>query len=111
MKISHQDFEHVSVMTLSGEFTADDADAFSRVVEDRLRGKVRDAVLDCEHLEFIDSAGLEAWLDLQERLASKGGQLRLVKVDDTIAQILRVTRLDLALEAHDTVEHAVRSLR
>lgn len=111
MKISAQDFEHITVVTLSGEYTVEDVDQFNRVVNERVNATARHAVIDCEHLEFIDSAGLESLLRLQERLGSKGGQLRLVQTDETVETILRLTRLDLALESHDSLEHAVRSLR
>ena len=111
MKISSQDFDYVSVLTLSGEFTADDVGSFERAASEKLAASTRHVVLDCEHLEFIDSSGLEAWLDLQERLGGAGGQLRLLKPDETVRTILRLTRLDLALEGHDTLEQAVRSLR
>jgi anti-sigma B factor antagonist len=111
VKISAQEYEHVSVMTLSGEFTHDDMEQFRRVLTDRREKGVRDVVLDCEHLDFVDSAGLEGWLRLQEDLGSQGGQLRVVHLDETVRTILSLTRLDLAFETHDTVEHAVRSLR
>jgi anti-anti-sigma regulatory factor len=90
VKSSFQDYEHVRVVTLSGEFTTEDADQFRRAVEDR--------------------AG-EAWLRLQESLGSKGGQLRLVSPDGTILKILELTRLAPAFESHPSVEAAVRSLR
>lgn len=111
MKISSQQFDRVAVLTLSGEFTADDADQFRRVLADKTRAPVRHVVLDCEHLEFIDSKGLEAWLALQETLGVAGGQLRLVRPDETVRTILGLTRLDKALEHHESLESAVRSLR
>jgi len=111
MKVSYQDFEHITVLTLSGEYTAEDVDHFNRVASDRLSQRARHVVVDCEHLEFVDSGGLESWLRLQERLGAQGGQLRLVKTDDTIKTILRLTRLEPALESHDSLEQAVRSLR
>lgn len=110
MKASHQDYDHVRVITMSGEFTAEDADQFRRSAEDK-RTAIRHVVLDCRELEFIDSAGLEACLRLQEKLGESGGQLRLVAPDETITKILEITRLDLAFEAHPTLESAVRSLR
>lgn len=110
MKVSTQDFGQVSVLTLSGEFTADDTDAFTKAAA-RAREKSRHLVLDCEHLEFADSAALESLLDLQELLGKTGGQLRLIRPDETIRTILALTELDLALEAQPTLEAAVRSLR
>lgn len=111
MKVSHQDYEHVCVLTLSGDYTAEDADLFKRVVAERRNAGARHFLLDCEHLEFVDSHGLESWLRLQETLGQMGGQLRLVRPDDVVKTILRLTRLDLAFETHPTVESAVRSLR
>lgn len=111
MKISSQDFEHISVVTLSGECTVDDVTQLERVAGERIASTAKHLVVDCENLEFIDSAGLEALLRLQERLGAGGGQLRLVRTDETVGTILRLTRLDLALESHDSLEQAVRSLR
>ncbi len=111
MKISTQEFGPIAVVTLSGEYTADDVDAFARAARDKARPSTRHVVIDCEHLEFIDSAGLESLLRLQEDLGSRGGQLRLAKTDDTVRTILRLTRLELALERHGSIEEAVRSLR
>lgn len=111
MKMSYHDYGPVSVLTLSGEYTAEDADVFRRTCTDRRNTGARDIVLDCEHLEFVDSAGLESWLELQETLGNNGGQFRLVNLDDTVRKILELTRLDLAFEAHGSIENAVRSLR
>ncbi|HVZ94548.1 MAG TPA: STAS domain-containing protein [Phycisphaerales bacterium] len=110
MKASSQDFDHVRVVTISGEFTADDTEAFKRTTEDRA-GKVKSVILDCRELEFVDSAALESWLRLQEQLGSQGGQLRLVAPDTTVSTILELTRLNLAFESHPSIESAVRSLR
>lgn len=111
MKLSFQDYETLTVLTLSGEFTHDDVPQFERVTNERLAACCRHMALDCEHLEFIDSRGLETLLRLQERIGGSGGQLRLVNPDDTVRSILRLTRLDLALESHGTLELAVRSMR
>lgn len=111
MKVSFQDYEHICVLTLSGEFTHDDTDHFSRIVAERQAAGTRHFILDCGSLEFTDSAALESLLRLQERLGEAGGQLRLIKPDETVSTILRLTRLELALESHPSLELAVRSLR
>jgi anti-sigma B factor antagonist len=111
VKLSHQDYEHVTVLTLSGDYTADDVEQFNRTANERKAAGARDVLVDCENLEFIDSAGLESWLRLQERVGETGGQVRLVRPDEVVRRILQLTRLDLAFEVHPTVEAAVRSLR
>lgn len=111
MKISHQDYETVGVLTLSGDYTSDDVEHFKRVATERRTAGVKHIMIDCENLEFVDSAGLESWLRLQESLGESGGQMRLLRPDDVLTRILALTRLDLAFESHPTVESAVRSLR
>ncbi len=111
MKLSHQDYAHVTVLTLSGEFTAEDTERFTRAVSERFAAGVRDIVLDCEHLEFVDSAGLEAWLRARDQSAERRGQVRLVKLDSNVCKILEITRLERSFQAHDSLEDAVRSLR
>jgi anti-anti-sigma factor len=111
MKMSVQDYEQICVLTLSGEFTAEDVDAFCRTTSERIDSGSRHMFLDCEHLEFVDSAALECWLQLRENIGNLGGQIRLLQPDDTIKQILELTRLDNAFESYDTLETAVRSVR
>lgn len=111
MKVSHQNFEHITLLTLSGEFTAEDVELFRRTTAERLSSGARHMVLDFENVDFVDSAGLESLLRLQERLGENAGQLRLIKLDSTLERILELTRLDLAFESHETIEKAVRSLR
>lgn len=111
MKLSHQDYAHVSALTLSGEFTSEDADRFQRAVAERFAAGIRDIVLDCEHLEFVDSVGLESWLRLREQAAERRGQVRLVHLDPNVVKILEITRLDRTFQCHETLEDAVRSLR
>jgi len=111
MKISAQDYEHICVLMLSGDYTAEDADVFRRVADERIAGGARHMLLDCANLEFIDSAGLESWLRLREALAPMNGQLCLINPDENVAMILRLTRLESNFTAHQTVEAAVRSVR
>lgn len=111
MKYSYQNFGRVVVFTLSGDFTIDDADQMQRSAIERIEAGTRDVVVDCEHLEYLDSAALETLLRVREQVAEKGGSVRLVKVDDTVQKIMEMTRLDGMFQSAESVEDAVRSLR
>ncbi len=111
MKLSYEDYEELSIVTISGDFTADDEDAFRRSMTDRLSAGARSLILDVEYLEQIDSAGLEALLWLQQQVNRQSGQLCLVKVDPHVEDILRITRLERRFEQFEKVELAVRSVR
>jgi len=111
MKISYEEHGQVCVLTMSGNFTSDQVDQFVRTTEDRLAAGCRHFVLDMGHVAIVDSAGLEAMLDLGDRLTSCGGRMMLVNLDEVVRRILEVTRLEREFDLHESVESAARSLR
>jgi anti-sigma B factor antagonist len=111
MKFSFEDHDGTTVLTISGELTADQADSFRRSCLERFASGIHHVVLDLEHLTLVDSEGLEMLLWLREAAAERQGQLRLVKPDATVRKILEITRLDRRFETHDTVAAAAKSMR
>lgn len=111
MKLSYEDHGVITVITVSGELTSDQADAFRRTCQERFERGVRNVVLNLEHLQLIDSSGLELLLWLIDELAERHGQLRLVQPDETVHKILEITRLERRFDIHQTVESAAKSLR
>jgi anti-anti-sigma factor len=111
MKLSYEDHDTVTVITISGELTADQADSFRRACQDRFAAGIRDVVLDLEHLTLLDSAGLELMLWLVDELSEHAGQLRLVNPDETVRRILEITRLERRFDIHANIESAAKSLR
>lgn len=111
MKLSYEDHTTVTVLTISGELTTDQGDAFRRACQERMNSGIRDVVLDMEYLTLIDSAGLELLLWLLDEAGERNGQLRLVKPDETVRKIFQLTRLDRRFNIHDSIESAAKSLR
>src|SRR5438552_4018209 len=111
MKLSYEDHGAVTVLTISGELTADQGDAFRRTCQDRLGSGIRDVVLDVEHMNLVDSAGLESLLWLLDTVSDRSGQLRLVRPDETVRKILQLTRLEKRFNIHQNIESAAKSLR
>jgi anti-anti-sigma factor len=111
MKLTYDDHQKISVLTLAGELTADQTDLFRRTCQERFAAGVRDVVLDLEHLTTVDSAGLEALLWLKDQVTEISGEMRLVRPDDTFRKVLEITRLDRRFDVYDSIESAARSLR
>ncbi|MFG0331355.1 MAG: STAS domain-containing protein [Phycisphaerales bacterium] len=111
MKIDFEDHDRVSIVSVLGELSVDQIDSFRRGIQDRLDRGVRDFVLRVDEMTFIDSAGLEALLWLQDSAAEELGQVRLVAPSADVSKILEMTRLSGQFETHGEVTDAVRSLR
>ncbi|HVS71506.1 MAG TPA: STAS domain-containing protein [Phycisphaerae bacterium] len=111
MNVRCEDYDHVTVVSLTGELNADNAEQFRTHIEARLQRKVRFFVIDLETTTFIDSKGLEALLWVQEQCDEQLGQVRLCKPDDTCKKILQVTRLDGRFDVFSDVTEAVKTMR
>lgn len=111
MKLTTENYDHVSVFAIRGDLTADDVDTFRSAAQKRLDEDVRDFVLDLAQMELIDSQGLETLLWLQETCGERLGQMRLASLQQNIEKILEITRLAARFDCHDSVDSALKSLR
>lgn len=110
MKISYEDKGPVTVLSIRGDLSVDEADRFQRETLQRMDSDIRDFVLDLESLDFIDSRGLETLLWLQDKCAELLGQVCLAGCPDHIRKVLEVTRLISRFDCHPDVDTAVQSL-
>lgn len=111
MNIRCEDYDHVSVLAVTGELTADTSDMLRQQIEQRLEKKVRFFVVDLEYTTFLDSKGLETLLWIQEQCDERLGQVRLCKPDETCQKILQITRLDGRFDVFSDVAEAVKTMR
>jgi anti-anti-sigma factor len=66
-------------------------------------------VVDFHDVPLVDSAGLEALLDLRDAVEAKGGAMKLAAINPLCADILRVTGVGPRFEQHELVRGAVGS--
>lgn len=112
MNITAESYGHAVILNLKGDLTEDSLRAFMQVIDHHLGDNhVVDVVLNMEQVPFIDSAGLECLLDLQDRLTQKFGQVKLVGCDENVRKILEITRLTPGFELLDDVAEAVKAIR
>ncbi len=69
----------------------------------------RNVVVDMDGTETIDSQGLSALVDAQDKLRELTGDLKIATTNDSNRKILEITRLDHRFEVFDSVVDAVRS--
>ena len=111
MNITAESYAHAVMLNIDGELTEDSLASFKEAVDHQLESEeVIDIVLNMENVLFVDSMFLEYLLELQDRLAAKLGQVKLVKIDDNIRKILEITRLDSTFEVCMDTNEAVKAV-
>jgi anti-sigma B factor antagonist len=108
MTLPTEIFGNVIVVHSPEELGHDQADSIQAFLTTLDRTSV---VLDMDASETIDSKGLTALLDVQDRLRELGGDLKLATTNINNRKILEMTRLDAHLEVFESVVDAVKSFR
>jgi anti-sigma B factor antagonist len=108
MQLPTEIFGRVIVIHSPEELGADHVEAFEEFLA---AAEPRHVVLDMDNTETLDSRGLEALLNSQDRLRQQGGELKIATTNAVNRKVLEITRLDQQLEVFDSVIDAVKSYR
>lgn len=106
MNLPTEIFSDVIVVHTPEQLGRDQRDEFEAYLPTLERHNV---VLDLDNTETIDSEGLTAVLNVQNRLREKEGDVKIATTNPANRKILEITRLDQQLEVFDSVVDAVKS--
>jgi anti-anti-sigma factor len=109
MKISIHHYQTVTVLTLKEDLTGEEVGAFSTETARLLDHGKYHLLVDCTHSGGLDSAALEALLDVQSKCEERLGTVKLCGLDGTCSKILEITRLARRFEVFEDLESAVKS--
>lgn len=99
----------VGVVTLRGPLTAVQAEGFRNELTGWYANGAtcRNVVLDCQHLEFMDSSGLGALIAILKRISEHGGDLLIAGLSKKVRMVFEITRAHRIFRILDTVEEAI----
>jgi len=98
MNLNMQVDGEVGLIRVRGELDQVDAPRLHAATDMMLSDGVRDLVIDCHGITFIDSAGLQAILDAHTRAQSEGGTLTLRRPSAVARRLLEITGMDAVLD-------------
>ncbi len=106
-----QDRDHFIIVRFSQKCSITNANAceFAKEVLNHV-GTGISIVLDCQNIEFFDSAAISSLIQIHKKVVSNKGRVILVNVGDQIRLLLLITRLHKIFEIHETLEAAIHSL-
>ena len=99
----------VVVIKPSGPLTQGDSEVFVNRFQAAIRSSMGKCVLDASDISYVDSAGIEAMLDLSDGMADVGQTLKISHVNETIRETFELTKTASSFEYFDDINAAVRS--
>ena len=97
-----------AVVRVGGTFDLHGAERFDREIDGVLGGSTREVLVDLREVEFMDSIGLRSLVAANRRAFAAGVPLWIVRGGPPVAQVLRMTGLDMLLPLIDELPRRLR---
>lgn len=111
MNLVVETFGDVTAVTINEEqLEVGTADEVRTALEQALDG-AKKVVIDLSRVQFVDSRGCGVILSCLKRLAERGGDLRLCRVNKPVRTVFDLIRLHKMCDIHDTREQAIQAFR
>ena len=110
MSFKCDEFGHVCVIAISGDFVAPQAQRVLKWIEESLVARrAVNFIVDLEGSRFISSDALEALLAARRECEQRRGQVILAGLDENLRKILQITRLDRHFDCQPDVAAALKA--
>lgn len=109
MQISIEQYEHVTVVAITGSIDALTADALVTALLDELQAGRTRLVADFAAVEYTSSAGLRVLLTTLKDARQRGGDLRLADIRPNVRQVLELSGFTSILKCFPERNAAIAS--
>lgn len=99
------------VMEVPEKFDHSEGRTFLAELQPLLQSDRPRIVLDCSHVQHMDSGGIEMLLNCMGDAMKRDGDIKLANLSPAAATILELMRVDRLFEVFNTAEEATRSFQ
>ena len=104
--------DQIIEMKIKGKaFTRDEYLPIIQTVKEHLNNGITAFVFNLEHIEVLNSLGLNALIQSFTQIRNSGGELYIVNISSKINQVLLLTKLNTVLNIATSFENAVELLK
>ena len=109
-KIVRMDISNRVILTPESSITYEKCQVIEKVINDAIQENKTDIILDCKHVELMDSAALELLIQTHNELKDRGGTLKIIGLNNVCHDILMVTRVINELFVYKDIQEAIRNI-
>lgn len=103
LEITQREVNGISLLALRGRLVlGDESSGFRTTVDHLLSSGATRIVVNLEHVNYVDSAGLGALIEAHRKTKAQGGRLKLSNLGPNFKQALELARLMPVFETSPT---------
>ncbi|MGZ4812455.1 MAG: STAS domain-containing protein [Terriglobales bacterium] len=108
LEIQKKTVGNAVVMEMTGRITLGrDCQQIESDVDELIRGKQTRIIFDLSGVKYMDSSGVGIMVMCSAKIKQAGGELRLAGATGVVDQTLKLTRMNVIVPTHATVEEAL----
>ncbi|HEV2198124.1 MAG TPA: STAS domain-containing protein [Candidatus Acidoferrum sp.] len=108
LEITQREMNGISLLALRGRLVlGDESSGFRTTVDNLLLSSATRIVVNLEHVNYVDSAGLGALIEAHRKTKAQGGRLKLSNLGPNFKHALELARLLPVFETSPTEAAAV----
>src|SRR5215467_12410828 len=108
LEITQRETDGIYLLVLSGRLVmGDESIGFRSTVDNLLSSGATRIVVNLEHVNYVDSAGLGALIEAHRKIKAQGGRLKLSNLRPNVKQALEIAKLLPIFETSATESAAV----
>jgi anti-anti-sigma factor len=97
-----------AVVTPAGELDHHTADLLREPLDKLAEDAIPKVVVDCSHLDFCDSTGLNVLLGARLKAEAAGGGVHLAGMRPAVSRVFEITGADAVFTVHATLDDALK---
>ncbi len=110
MQVRREDRQGLSIYNMTGEMDLYSSQEIREQIRESLTDGIKNIILDCGGMSYIDSSGIGVLISLFTTLRKKGGQLILCNLQPSVQSVISFTKLTGFLQISDSLEEALSSV-
>lgn len=95
------------IFKLSGKLNEISSPDLLSHIDKCIEDKTTQIILNCEHLEFINSPGITSLISLKKKIERSKGCLRLVNLNGFVMELFKMTKLTDIFDIYSSEESAI----
>lgn len=108
LRIETRQLEDVAVLECEGHMRLGETSSmFRNTFRETVKAGAKKIVIDLAGVEYMDSTGIGELVGAHSIAGAAGARIKLVRLPEKVANLLRLTRLSTVFQIHETVEEGV----
>lgn len=109
LQISDRVVDGITILDMQGRLVLDEVDLFRRRIEEAIRERRLQIVLNLKGITYIDSAGVGMMVGKYLSVRRQGGDMKLLHLSPRSQRVMTITKLVTVFEAFDSEAQAIAS--